>query len=303
MHPDFFLDDVQADQFSQDVGSLVKSNTTGCDGHKSSEKISDASPVHEKDGDCGPMDEEQLVTHSVHQPPAARIRTVRENGRTRLRKSGSSGLASEPPAGSVPGLTGLAALPHTTDFDAVLELERVEETENEDGSRMKVWRCSVCNIRFQFFASFDKHRENEHPDSGTQFSSYVNNVDSDRDGDTTYQPDDSDSEPMPRRTSRRKQSRMRENDTESVHPKVQQSRKSGRVANNRTKKSQKSKAKQIAVAGRANQKTKTKSSAVTQDKCPDCDEVLASHAALESIAVAITSCHSRVKYVARSLRH
>ena len=55
-------------------------------------------------------------------------------------------------------------LPEDANFDAIIELDRVEETFDEKGKEVRAWRCKLCSIRFQFHASYAKHNEREHPE-------------------------------------------------------------------------------------------------------------------------------------------
>ena len=104
-------------------------------------------------------------------------------------------------------------MPEDADFEPILELDPVEDMKDEDGVAIKAWRCVPCNLRFQYFASYSKHNEREHPnykpkrptqwvivDDDSDLSDYVddgaNLVDSD---DSDYNPTSS---PIKKKTKR-----------------------------------------------------------------------------------------------------
>lgn len=43
----------------------------------------------------------------------------------------------------------ITILPEDADLDPVVELERIEEAVDEDGVGAKIWKCKLCDLRFQ----------------------------------------------------------------------------------------------------------------------------------------------------------
>lgn len=133
--------------------------------------------------------------------------------------SGNESLSPPVVRQLVPGQMPTSCLPADTDYEPVLELEPVEEMVDESGCRIKAWRCDECDLRFQYFASFQKHNDREHPGQPLIPQSRRWDVDdeesdaSDYVMDTAYLVDSDDSDYAPSKQKQKKKTTTRRKST------------------------------------------------------------------------------------------